>query len=323
VDLTGQVDSFASTPLPPQANPAHIIDAICKGISTLNSIDPKRTLGVGTALTGIVTRHTGIWHSAIHFPAILDVPIMAEISNRTGLPVLVDNDARASLWSAVWFDPRLTECRHVIYLSLCGGIGSALMIEGNPYPGAHQWAGELGHMRAGTEGRICFCGKTDCIETYCSLPALQGDILQVMPELAPLNDALSVANAIRRYPAAAAVAERAMERLGALLGTLTAYVDPDRILLGNQAPELYQALLPSLHFHLHNQFQGRGTLNLPIEIVSDAIVSPLRGMAGLVLNEVFQDSLSPFNQRRSPFRNHSHTSSSPSLNTCNNPSDEP
>lgn len=303
VDITGRLDEFSSTPLQPHAHPDDIIATVCKGIAALHTLDPKRSLGVGMALTGIVSPQSGTWHSAIHFPAVRDVPLMDRISAGTGLPVLVDNDARASLWSAVWFEPRLTSCRHVIYLSLCGGVGSALMIDGNPYPGAHQWAGELGHMRAGAEGRSCSCGKTDCIETYCSFPALRNDILRAMPELAPLDDAVAVADAIQRHQEAAAIAERAMERLGALLGTLTAYIDPDMILLGNQAPELYHALQPSLHSHLRRQFQGRGAMDLPIEIVPDANFAPLRGMAGLVLNEVFQGSLSAFNKDSSFFGN--------------------
>ncbi len=301
VDVAGQVDHSFCVALSPESSPDDLVNTLCDGLGSLHAMQPDRTLGIGIALTGIVTRAGGIWHSAIHFPAVHDMPLMEAVTRRMGMPVLLENDARASLWAAVWFDPRLTHCRHAIYLSLCGGVGSALMIDGRPHPGAHQWAGELGHMRAGSEGRPCSCGKANCIETYCSLPALRTDILRAEPGLSPLPDAAAVAEAIRRNPVAANIAERAMERLGTLLGTLAAYVDPDVILLGNQDPQLYEALLPSLRLHLQRQFQGRGAMNLPIEIVPDAIHAPLCGMTGLVLNEVFQASLSSFNDHGSPF----------------------
>lgn len=303
VDISGHVDSSFCVALPEESTQDDIVTTLCEGLSSLHGQQPERTLGAGIALTGIVTRSGGIWHSAIHFPSVHNMALMDAVALRLNLPVMIENDARASLWAAVWFDPRLTDCRNAIYLSLCAGVGSALMIDGRPYPGAHQWAGELGHMRAGSEGRHCSCGKANCIETYCSLPALRADILRAAPGLAPLPDAASVAEAIRRNPVAANIAERAMERLGTLLGTLAAYVDPDVILLGNQNPQLYEALLPPLRLHLQRQFQGRGVLDLPIEIVPDAIHAPLCGMGGLILNEVFQGSLSSFNTRGGPFTN--------------------
>jgi len=115
----------------------------------------------------------------------------------------------------------------------------------------------------------------------------------VMPSLGNTPSPLELADAIRKNPVAANVADRAMARLGRHVGTLAAYVDPEAILLGDQEPALYEALLPSLRRHIHSEFQGRGTEALPIEVVASPEYAPLRGVAAMVIHEAFQNTLSP------------------------------
>jgi glucokinase len=299
VGLDGRVEShILRRGISPECSSIALQVALREGLEAVRSSCPGRLFGMGVSLVGIVDPGNGLWHSAIHFPNIHRVPLASTLSQALDAPVLLENNARASLWGALWFEPRLAALRNVVYISLCSGIGSALLIEGRLHTGTHFWAGELGHMRAGEEGRECCCGKTDCLETYCAMPALGLELSRVMPSLGSSPSPLDLADAIRKNPVAANVADRAMARLGRQVGTLAAYVDPDAILLGEQEPTLYEALLPSLRRHIASEFQGRGADELPIELVAAPEYASLRGMAAMVIHEAFRNTLSPL------FRDH-------------------
>ncbi len=60
----------------------------------------------------------------------------------------------------------------MVYISVSTGIGSGLILRGQLYTGSGK-AGELGHICAGTEGRLCGCGRKDCLELYASGTAIE------------------------------------------------------------------------------------------------------------------------------------------------------
>jgi glucokinase len=56
-------------------------------------------------------------------------------------------------------------------LTLGTGIGSGFVIDGRVLHGAHDMAGEAGHMIVAPGGRLCGCGQRGCLEAYASAPA--------------------------------------------------------------------------------------------------------------------------------------------------------
>jgi predicted NBD/HSP70 family sugar kinase len=290
VGLDGQVSQSRRIELCEVSYP-ELYAALCSGLADLQSDSPGRVLGLGVALPGIVDSLEGIWHYAAKLPQIHRVSLCDELSAHFGLPVHVENDVRCSLWAGIWFEQLLAKYRNAIYLSVTFGVHSALLINGELHSGASFSAGEIGHLKAGEENRPCQCGATDCLESYCSIPALACEISRLAPELGPLADATELAMAAQRSETAAAVLDGAMERISRVLSPLVAYVDPQVILLGNQASEFYEAVLPSLRRHLGaTHMEGRKKAKVPIEIVvSESPV--LRGVAGLVLNEIFKGDM--------------------------------
>ena len=55
-----------------------------------------------------------------------------------------------------------------IMITLGTGVGSGIVIDGKVVYGHDGFAGELGHTCAVRGGRTCNCGKTGCLEAYCS-----------------------------------------------------------------------------------------------------------------------------------------------------------
>jgi glucokinase len=60
--------------------------------------------------------------------------------------------------------------KNFIVITLGTGVGSGIVVNGQIVYGCDGFAGELGHvtMVRGEEGRLCGCGRTGCLETYCS-----------------------------------------------------------------------------------------------------------------------------------------------------------
>ncbi|MDE5661197.1 MAG: ROK family protein, partial [Muribaculaceae bacterium] len=56
-----------------------------------------------------------------------------------------------------------------IMITLGTGVGSGIVINGQVVYGHDGLAGELGHIIVKrNNGRLCGCGRTGCLETYCS-----------------------------------------------------------------------------------------------------------------------------------------------------------
>ena len=54
-------------------------------------------------------------------------------------------------------------------ITLGTGVGSGIIVNGQLVYGHDGFAGELGHLVVKrTNGRICGCGRTGCLEAYCS-----------------------------------------------------------------------------------------------------------------------------------------------------------
>lgn len=89
------------------------------------------------------------------------------ISERTGLPVTLTNDANAAAMGEMAYGVA-KGMKNFIMLTLGTGVGSGIVIDGRMVYGHNGFAGELGHVCAVPGGRKCNCGLDGCLETYCS-----------------------------------------------------------------------------------------------------------------------------------------------------------
>ena len=72
-----------------------------------------------------------------------------------------------------------------ICVELSNGIGSSLCLNGIPVSGATGRAGELGHTvidHGNTAQKLCFCGKTGCVEVQTAYPALTAQLSAAMEQ---------------------------------------------------------------------------------------------------------------------------------------------
>ena len=83
--------------------------------------------------------------------------------------IRMTNDANAAAMGEMAFGAA-RGMKDFIVITLGTGVGSGIVVNGQLLYGHDGFAGELGHvtMVRGKEGRSCGCGRTGCLETYCS-----------------------------------------------------------------------------------------------------------------------------------------------------------
>ena len=97
------------------------------------------------------------------------VPIAQMFSDQLGIPAAITNDANAAAVGEMMYGVA-RGMKNFIMITLGTGVGSGIVVNGQVVYGSDGFAGELGHvtMVRGAEGRICGCGRTGCLEAYCS-----------------------------------------------------------------------------------------------------------------------------------------------------------
>lgn len=125
---------------------------------------------VGLAVAGFVDPDRRSVSFGAHLPW-RDDPVVERLGARLGLPVVLEHDANAA-GLAEHRVGAAAGARVAVLVALGTGIGAALLLDGTIVRGAHGVAPELGHITVVPDGRACPCGKTGCLERYCSGTAL-------------------------------------------------------------------------------------------------------------------------------------------------------
>ncbi len=141
---------------------------IIKKFSCENSIG-KNILGIGVSLPAIISKSG----RTINFAPLIHAPNLAQkIEEHIDLPVKLFNDANAGGFAEIWY---LKNTTNMVYLSLSNTVGSAILLNGNLYYGDDALSGEVGHTTLYPNGKVCYCGRKGCVDSYCSARALTLD----------------------------------------------------------------------------------------------------------------------------------------------------
>ena len=138
---------------------------------------------IGFGVPALVERETGISRWSNHLPALDGVPFRDLMSERLGLPVVVDNDGNASMLAEAR-SGAAAGARHAVMVSLGTGIGGGLLVNGEVYRGATGVGAELGHVVLQLHGPDCpgDCPGQGCFEALVSGNAIGREGLRVAEE---------------------------------------------------------------------------------------------------------------------------------------------
>jgi glucokinase len=194
---------------------------------------------VGLAVAGPLDRDRERVLAALNL-GFADRPLRADLRERLGRPVVLENDANAAAVAEYRVGAGVG-ARCLVLLTLGTGIGGGIVVDGQVLRGAAGAAAELGHLPVGAVGAGCGCGATGCLELYASGTALGRQAGHGRSS----RDVVAAAD--RGDPAAHRLLADAGERIGAAVLMLAPAIDPDLVLLGGglahaAAPYLLPAL---------------------------------------------------------------------------------
>ena len=166
------------------------MEGLIKAVTFLTTSTEGDCTGVGIGAPN-GNYYKGTIDYAPNLPFGLCAPIVDTLRMATGYKhIYLSNDANAAaLGEKIYGGGRNLD--HFIVITLGTGLGSGIIIDGKLVLGADGFAGELGHVCAVPNGRLCGCGKRGCLETYASATGIKRTFLEMV---AKYNGNSSIAN---------------------------------------------------------------------------------------------------------------------------------
>ncbi|MEU9244957.1 ROK family protein [Streptomyces sp. NPDC048385] len=197
----------------------------------------------GLAVPGIVDEPAGVAVYAANL-GWRDVPLRALLTDRLGIPVALGHDVRTGGLA----EGRLGAGRgadRFFFVALGTGIAGGFGLDGRVEPGAHGFAGEIGHVVVRPRGAPCPCGQHGCLERYASAAAVSEAWARACGD--PAADAADCAKAVASGdPNAVRVWGEAVAALADGLVTALTLLDPRVLIIGGGLAEAGSVLFEPL-----------------------------------------------------------------------------
>jgi fructokinase len=189
---------------------------------------------VGLGMPGIISPATGLVKNA-NSVWLNGRPLDRDLESALGRKVRIENDANCFALSEA--SDGAAAGRAVVFGVIIGtGTGGGVVLNGRIVRGRNAIAGEWGHNplpwpEANEQpGHPCYCGRSGCIETFLSGPALARDYERGSGR--PADAASVVDRAEAGESAAIACLDRYVDRMARSLASIINVLDPDAIVLG-------------------------------------------------------------------------------------------
>jgi glucokinase len=167
----GQLAGFKSFPAVTRAmrQNLQLIEDAVDSLLGENDIPPAQLSGIGLAFPGIVNPVKGsVVSTNQKYSDAKELDFPAWAKRRWGVPFCMDNDARAAVLGE-WRYGAGRGYDNVVMVTIGTGIGTGVVLDGQPLYGKHFQAGSLGgHFVIDYNGRRCSCGNVGCIEALAS-----------------------------------------------------------------------------------------------------------------------------------------------------------
>lgn len=207
-------------------------DALVAAARTLLLAHKAEAIAIGIGAPN-GNQHTGTIDRAPNLPWPQDVPLARMLSERTGLPCTLGNDANAAALGE-WRCGAGRGCTDLLVVTLGTGLGSGFIVNGQLLLGPFGNAGELGHTTVVMDGRPCTCGRRGCLEAYVSIRGMRATYQELGEDPGVLEQAgvLPIAMAAMNGDASALQTFRDTARwLAVGLANAVAIAPPQRIVL--------------------------------------------------------------------------------------------
>jgi predicted NBD/HSP70 family sugar kinase len=232
--------------------------------------------GIGLAVPGPVDSETGRVVQPPIMPGWDGYDIRGRLARafteHTGVPpvpVLVDNDANLMAYGEQ--RTAYPDCSAFVLVKVSTGIGAGVVVDGSIYRGIDGGAGDIGHIRVGTEA-LCRCGSCGCLAAVASGGAVARRLAEKGVPAASGSDVRDLLGA--GHPEAAALAREAGRQVGDVLATVVTLLNPGVLMIAGDLAGT--PFLTGVRELLYQRALPRSTARLEV------VTSRLGERAGLV-----------------------------------------
>ncbi len=196
------------------------------------SLTGRPAVAASLVAPGVIDAEAGIIHSSANI-GWADGDMKKRIGRIIDAPFTLGHDVRAAALSE-W---KLGAARGIddfLFVGLGTGIGAAIVAGGVIWTGRNDRAGQIGHIRAASDGQQCGCGMIGCLETIASASAISRRYLAQggeHPRRPSAGDVLRWASD-GRDGIAIDVRDQAVAALGSALMAVQGAIDVDLVVLG-------------------------------------------------------------------------------------------
>ncbi|MGC9377340.1 ROK family transcriptional regulator [Streptomyces sp. MH13] len=209
--------------------PGEVADLLAAMTGELSRGRPRVT-GIGIGVGGLVEGRAVVGESP--FLGWRGVPLAGLVEDRTGLPVVVENDTAAFVEAETWFGAGRGLDRFVV-LTIGAGLGYGLVLGGKrvPYPGDED-RGFGRHWILDPYGPLTPDGRRGSAVSLLTIPNIRYQVQAATGRDLGYEEIL--ASAAAGEPVSARVVEEAGRALGALVAQIANFVMPQKILLAGE-----------------------------------------------------------------------------------------
>ena len=261
----------------------HILSQIKKLIDQVSNEIGEKPSGIGFATPGALEPETRVMKNC-NTVCMNGMLMKDDLEKTLDLPVKLENDANCfALAETHWgiVKEKFPKASMVFGIIMGSGVGGGIVTNGKVWNGHHGIAGEWGHNYLDDSGGACYCGKTGCVETIISGPALQRFYASIT------RNNITLKEIVARYQqntdeAAAQTIQRLCHFFGKAVSVVTNLLDPDVIVIGGgvgNIDALYTEGIESL-----KEFIFNNGVSVPVLKPSLGDSAGVFGAAALVAN---------------------------------------
>ena len=231
-----------------------LTEAITKLLETVKK-KHLELIAVGVGCAGRINSNGGSIELCPNIKFLEGYPLANRISKLTDVPVHIANDVRAGLYAEFKLGAA-RGAQHVIGVFIGTGIGGALIIDGEPYTGSSNAAGDIGNYLLHAMGPQSAMREEEVLDDVASRSAIAGDAAKLAAKQSariPLKEMGTDVTKIRSGHLAKAVGkgDKAVIELiqnrafiiGVALSNLIDFINPDVVVLGGGLVEALPALI--------------------------------------------------------------------------------
>lgn len=234
-----------------------IINAISTLIKQLE-FDAGEYYSVGIGTPGTISSVSGLMKNS-NTVCLNNRPLLKDLEQHLNRKIRLENDANCFALSEAK-NGAGKDYASVFGIIMGTGVGGGIVINNRVHAGRMGIGGEWGHNQLLVDGPDCYCGRSGCVETMISGPAMSADYKKAAGVIASPAEIVKLAEQGDRI--AVDTIDRFLTHFGRAVATVINILDPHAIVLGGGLSNL-------------DILYDRGRQAIEPHIFSDSFTTPI------------------------------------------------